>query len=200
MNPFNMPRKIFLYALILLLILTPSLLKSQGVQVNNYMHKPDFQHKLVFNNNLETSFNEFKIRYRINHLILNNNENDEFTTTSRIVSQIGVGTATGLLGGLAGTMFGYAFKQDCEKCLPNVPSGTFSCGLVGWIIGTALGIDYIGKTHSYKSNFLLTLGGSFVGMIGGISLTYKTKYGLSSLFCPSLCGTIAFNLTAKKKK
>jgi len=192
--------RIFLQAVIITMVLHPNKITAQSFLKNNFPNNSKIAFRLHLDNHLQNNLKYNTFQYKINQLALDEKDPDELSTTSRIAAQIGVGVASGLIGGIAGALVGSVFNQNCETCHPNIPAGSFYGGAVGWILGTTLGIDYVGKTHSIQSNVFITLGGTIIGAVCGIKLSNWKNKGIPSLVCPSICGTIAFNLTAKRKK
>ncbi|MBM3312688.1 MAG: hypothetical protein FJY80_14415 [Candidatus Aminicenantes bacterium] len=94
----------------------------------------------------------------------------------------------GGLAGYGGAYLGYDWGGGKE--------GELAGALVGLTAGTALGVSIAGSLGSETGSFLAALGGSCVGFL---SLWAIPVNEVLILAMPTICSTIAFNLTRKYK-
>ena len=110
---------------------------------------------------------------------------DTKETGKRITKKLTTGALVGLTGGFLGAAVGFSLAaEDC----PGGDEGDF-CGLgaalaglfvggIGYSVGTAIGVSVV-DPHDL---FIMSLGGSVVGLIGGVWLTSASGALWPSLF------------------
>lgn len=118
----------------------------------------------------------------------------------RIGKKLAYGALSGLGVGAVGGAMGFALGyEDCSNCGDN-PGGCDFCGMgtllgslfigsIGYSIGTAVGVSRVDPYDSY----IMSLGGSVVGFIGGLGLTSASSGMLWPflLVCPVVGATLA---------
>ena len=118
----------------------------------------------------------------------------------RIGKKLAYGALSGLGVGAVGGAMGFALGyEDCSNCGDD-PGGCDFCGMgtllgslfigsIGYSIGTAVGVSRVDPYDSY----IMSLGGSVVGFIGGLGLTSASSGMLWPflLVCPVVGATLA---------
>ena len=118
----------------------------------------------------------------------------------RIGKKLAYGALSGLGAGAVGGAMGFALGyEDCSNCGDD-PGGCDFCGMgallgslfigsIGYSIGTAVGVSRVDPYDSY----IMSLGGSVVGFIGGLGLTSASSGMLWPflLVCPVVGATLA---------
>ncbi|MCK9211299.1 MAG: hypothetical protein M0P61_10730 [Ignavibacteriaceae bacterium] len=116
---------------------------------------------------------------------------------TRILSQALIGSAIGIgtayIGGIIASRFisdkhGYSFFS----------TGTIYGTLLGYTLGNAIGIYWIGNTDELHGSFGFTLLGSCIGMAAGFYLTTGLTESIAPLLIlPGVVGIIAFYLSSE---
>ena len=123
--------------------------------------------------------------------------------SQKLISGAIVGVVVGGTGGLAGVGVGLAIEDcsdcphghNCDLCGIGAALTALFGGTVGYLVGTAIGVSGVDP----HDRFIASLGGSVVGLIGGIGLTSASPGVLwpSLLVGPVVGATLASELWRK---
>lgn len=118
-------------------------------------------------------------------------------------AQFAIGVLTGGIAGLAGAVAGAGLGE--RSCAMRADSGLF-CGLghvlvgfsIGEVLGSAVGVQMVGRGNTWRTPLYITLGGSVGGLIGGYGLLSLTDDGSRAglilvLAMPTLGAMVAYN-------
>ena len=119
---------------------------------------------------------------------------DDMDPDKRVATKLASGALVGGVGFAVGFALALVSEGDCDKDDNNDdPICGYSCceelrrvvfGSTGYLIGTAVGVSQFDP----RDRFIMSLGGSVVGLIGGIGLT-----SVDAVFWPSIfVGSVAF--------
>ena len=119
---------------------------------------------------------------------------DDMGPDKRVATKLASGVLVGGTGFVAGFALGLVSEGDCDKDDNNDdPFCGYSCcevlrrvmfGSIGYLVGTAVGVSKFDP----HDRFIASLGGSVVGLIGGIGLM-----SVDEVFWPSIfVGSVAF--------
>ncbi|MCK9425488.1 MAG: hypothetical protein M0Q21_05555 [Ignavibacteriaceae bacterium] len=107
------------------------------------------------------------------------------------------GGGIGTLAALIGSELGDELFNDRHRGL--APSDEFMLGFfIGYSLGNALGVYWIGNMEEVQGSFGYTLFGSIAGMAIGISLTGQKGSAIPIFILPGVGGIIAFYLSAEE--
>jgi hypothetical protein len=110
---------------------------------------------------------------------------------------VGLGTALGLLGGLAGRVLSGPCEDEFFGCLGGVVLGVF----IGYLAGATIGVHAVGSSGPEDGSRLLTLAGVGLGLIvSGLVVSDRWPEALQAIFglsIPVWGGMAGFNLTRR---
>ena len=130
-------------------------------------------------------------------------------TQKQIIDEILSGTGGGLVLGLTGGYLGFLKDETEPKGCKYFPKYTVYGAVTGYIIGSSIGVYFLGNRGDERGLYLATLAGSILGPFIGagigaflqrfLKLSNSTPAGIGFLAGPPIGATIGFNLTRKKR-
>ncbi|MDP3148826.1 MAG: hypothetical protein Q8N83_06815 [Ignavibacteria bacterium] len=116
--------------------------------------------------------------------------------TLKVIGQGLGGTALGILGAISGGSVGYLISKEQHANFPYITTPELIGGMLGYSLGSTLGVYWIGNNKELKGSFNYTFLGSTIGAVaGGLGLWV---IGPFALLLPSVGGIIAFYLSAEE--
>lgn len=124
----------------------------------------------------------------------------------RIIRQSLVGVPTGLIGGVIGFFVGASgpwwsvsshFGEERMGCM-------ILGAIIGYALGSPIGVYLAGSSDNQKGSFWATLGGSVLGFglffVGALVIQLGVPiFGVGLLAIPPICASIGFDLTRRYK-
>ena len=136
---------------------------------------------------------------------------DDDLSASIIIVETLVGGITGLTGALAGGLLGVGVDKirgsdgcddDGFTICPSVGEGGLIGGIAGYTAGAAFGVYVVGTRGDRDASLLATMGGSLLGVVGGVGLASITDSdGLATTLVftgPVIGALVGLHLTSSR--
>ncbi len=124
-----------------------------------------------------------------------NNASQPFVTTGNVVGQILSGAVFGVVGGIVGIYAGAMIVPGEGTGTPAIPPGAVLGALFGYTLGTSAGVYFAGKRFTDDGSYVITLIGSTIGTIGGLSIFFLTETAAPPIIFSLAIPVTAFHLS-----